>query len=107
MESDMADQPQWRIDPNDDLDFKFDFAGATNGTWDSDWLDDGETISAHVITADSGITIHDTSVTDDGTSVTFWAKLGTAGQDYRVHCKITTSLSRVRKVSRLLYCREA
>lgn len=78
-------------DAQDVLDYKFDFANATNGGNDSDWLASGETISTHTITAESGITIDSSSVTDTNTSVTVWASGGTAGESYDIACKITTS----------------
>lgn len=52
----------------------------------------GETIADHTITADTGITV-DSSTEDDG-KVTVWLSGGTAGINYKVACKITTSAGR-------------
>lgn len=81
-------------DPAAVLDYKFDWAASTNGTGDSDWLVAGETISAHTVTADTGLTV-DSSSTDDGaTSVVAWLSGGTAGRTYDVVCQITTTDAR-------------
>lgn len=83
-------------DPDAVLDYKWDFAALTNGSGSSDWLDTGnsETISVKAITADTGITIDSSSITDTNTSVTVWLSGGTAGTDYGVTCHITTSAGR-------------
>lgn len=87
-------------DPADDLDYKFDFAGETNGVAhaDSDWLAAGETIASFIITVPAGITegsgAKATALSDANTSVTIWLSGGTAGTDYDIACKITTSASR-------------
>ena len=81
-------------DPDAVLDFKFDWAASTNGSGDSDWLASGETISTKTVTADSGITIDSSSITDTNTSVTVWLSGGTAETIYKVSCKIATSGSR-------------
>jgi hypothetical protein len=81
-------------DPNAVLDYKFDWANTTNGGTEADWLEDGETIATHTVTATTGITVDDSDITDDGTSVTVWLSGGTAGESYRVTCAIVTSASR-------------
>ena len=83
-------------DPDAVLDYKFDWAASTNGSGDTDWLDttNGETIASHTITADTGITVDSSSITDTNTSVTVWLSSGTAGTDYTVTCQIVTSASR-------------
>lgn len=81
-------------DPAAVLDYKFDWANTTNGGTVSDWLASGETISTRTITADSGITVDSSSITDTSTSVTVWLSGGTTGQVYNVACKIVTSASR-------------
>jgi len=75
------------------LDFKFDFAPLANGQVgaNSDWLESGETITGHTITADAGITVDSSSFTDTNTSVTVWLSGGTAGNKYRINCEITTA----------------
>ena len=70
-------------DPSAVLDWMFDW---------TDWLASGETIISHTITADTGITA-DSSTESDG-KVTVWLSGGTAGINYKVACKITTSAGR-------------
>jgi len=70
-------------DPDAVLDYVFDW---------SDWLADGETISSHEISIETGITKDSDSADDD--SVTVWLSGGTAGEEYTVACKIVTSDSR-------------
>lgn len=88
-------------DPDADLDYKFDWRALTNGALGatSDWLAAGETISTFVITAAAGITLGTggkaPAKTNSDTSVTVWLSGGTAGMDYTVACKITTSATRV------------
>ena len=71
---------QYLKDPSAVLDWVFDW---------SDWLADSETISSHVITVDTGLT-KDSSTESSG-KVTVWLSGGTAGQNYKVACKIVTS----------------
>jgi hypothetical protein len=73
-------------DPDAVLDYKFD--------WDTNYLEDGETISSHAIAATSGITVDSSSITDANRTVTVWLSGGTAGNEYTVSCEIVTSLSR-------------
>ena len=70
-------------DPSAVLDYVFDWSG---------WLAIGETITDYTITADTGITV-DSPTEDDG-KVTVWLSGGTAGINYKVACKITTSAGR-------------
>lgn len=70
-------------DPSAVLDYVFDW---------TEWLATGETITDHTITADTGITV-DSSAKSDG-KVTVWLSGGTAGKNYKVACKITTSAGR-------------
>ena len=78
-------------DPSAVLDYAFDWTG---------WLAAGETIAVDsetgekliTITADTGITV-DSSTELDG-KVTVWLSGGTAGINYKVACKITTSAGR-------------
>ena len=83
-------------DPDDILDYKFDFAAETNARPDAagDWLEAAETISTKTVTAETGITVVSSAITDTGTSVTVWLSGGTAGTGYLVACKVTTSKSR-------------
>jgi len=78
-------------DPSAVLDYAYDW---------TEWLANGETIAVDsetgekliTITADTGITV-DSSTEDDG-KVTVWLSGGTAGINYKVACKITTSAGR-------------
>lgn len=83
-------------DPDAVLDYVFDWIT-------EDWLETGETISTYVITVDIGLT-KDTDNKSDG-SVTVWLSGGTAGTDYTVACKITTSMGRVDERSIKIRCR--
>ena len=71
-------------DPSAVLDYVFD--------WKEEWLATGETIADHTITADTGITVD--SSTEDAGKVTVWLSGGTAGINYKVACKITTTAGR-------------
>ena len=70
-------------DPSAVLDYVFDWTG---------WLATGETITDHMITADTGITVD--SWTEDDGKVTVWLSGGTAGINYKVACLITTTEGR-------------
>ena len=99
-------QTEWIKDPDAVLDYKFDWKASTNGTGDSDWLAAGETISAHVIDEDTGITVDSSALSDANTSVTVWLSGGTAGTDYSVRCEIDTSASRTDERTMIIKCRE-
>ena len=81
----------FKKDPDAVLDFKFDWATSTNGHGFTDWLDTGETIQSHVITAEAGITLDSDVAADANTSVVAWLSGGTAGTTYDVACKIVTT----------------
>ena len=83
-------------DPDAVLDFKFDWKAATNqsNTALSDWLGSVETISSRTVTADSGITVDSSNITDTNTSVTVCLSGGTVGTVYSVMCEIVTSAGR-------------
>ena len=70
-------------DPSAVLDYVFDW---------TEWLATGETITNHTITVDTGLTKD--SSTESGGKVTVWLSGGTAGKNYKVACKITTSAGR-------------
>ncbi len=70
-------------DPSAVLDYVFDWTG---------WLASGETIDTHTITVDTGLTKD--SSTESGGKVTVWLSGGTAGENYKVACLITTSAGR-------------
>lgn len=87
-------------DPDEVLDYVFDFAPLTNGRGDTDWLASGETIASKTITADTGITVDSSAITDSSTSVTVWLSGGTVGQRYKVSCRAVTTASTPRTVER-------
>lgn len=82
-------------DPNAVLDYAFDW---------TEWLESGETISSQVVTVDTGIT-KDSDSESSGT-VTTWLSGGTAGTDYTIACKITTSAGRTDERSIVIHCEE-
>lgn len=90
----MADLPYFVKDPDAVLDYVFDWAASTNSSGDTDWLASGETISSHSISADTGLTVDSSALSDSNTSVTVWLSGGTAGTMYGVRCRVTTSASR-------------
>jgi len=83
-------------DPKDHLDYVF--------NW-SPWLQDGgETIESYVITAETGITVGEKA--ECGGKVTVWLSGGTAGANYMVSCRITTSVGRIAERSMLIKVRQ-
>ncbi len=79
------------------LDYKFDFAGSTNGSGaTSDILVSGETISSYTITISDASLIKDSdSLADDSTSVIVWVSGGDITDAvYYVTCHIVTTDSR-------------
>jgi len=70
-------------DPSSVLDYSVDWGR---------WLDAGETITAHDVTAPTGITLDSDDETDG--KVTAWLSGGTAGRSYTVAYAITTSAGR-------------
>lgn len=81
----MATQSQtFRKDPHAKLDYGFDW---------SSWLASGETITDSLWTIPTGITKVSDQKDDD--SVTVWLSGGTAGESYKIACKVTTSASRI------------
>lgn len=94
----MADH--WYKDPDDTIQYVFDWAPLANGTGDSNWLDQTsspiETISSVSLTADSpGPHIDSYTLTDSNTSVTLKLSSGIAGNVYKILCKITSSYGQV------------
>lgn len=74
----------WVKDPDADLPWHFDW---------TDWLDEGEAITASVMTPSAGITIHDAAFSSTDTTV--WVTGGTVGTVYTVANRITTSQDKV------------
>ena len=83
-------------DPSAVLDYAFDWLS-------KNWLESGETISNHTITADIGITV-DSDSESDGV-VTIWLSGGTHSIDYIVACEIETSKGRTDERSINIRCR--
>jgi hypothetical protein len=54
------------------------------------WLDDGDTIISHTVTASPGLTVDSSSTNADGKSVTVWLRGGVLGQSYEVTVHIVT-----------------
>lgn len=93
-------------DPAAVLDYVFDFrplAHARPGAV-SDYLETGETITDHEVTATSGLTVDSTSE-DDG-AVTVWLSGGTVHQTYTVDCTIVTSAGRTDSRSIEIECKD-
>jgi hypothetical protein len=91
---------KWYKDPDDTLNFKFDYAPLENGNGNSNWLDRTssplEIISEKSLSIDSpGPTIESSTITDSSTSVMISVSGGTAGHQYKVVCTITTSTGQV------------
>jgi len=81
-------------DPSAKLDYIFDWAAERNNRDLSDWLLPDETIVDMEVTAETGITIVSSSRIDDDTAVLVWLSGGSDGEEYKISCKITTSLER-------------
>ena len=79
----MSLDTQYLKDPSAVLDWSFDW---------TDWLAIDETIITHTVTADTGITVD--SSDEKAGFVTVWLSGGTAGENYKVACLITTSANR-------------
>jgi hypothetical protein len=79
----VATVTDWLKDPDAVLDWRWDW---------SDWLADGETITASVMTVSAGLVKN--SDTYSATSATVWLSGGTPGTPYSVANRITTSAGR-------------
>lgn len=84
-------------DPAAELDYGFDWA-------ERGWLDTGETITAAVWTIPAGLTLITSQIIGDKTVA--WLGGGTAGTDYIIACRITTSAGRTDERSMTLRVRE-
>jgi len=83
-------------DPEEVLDYKFDWAPLTNERPDgiSDWLRDGETIVSATVVGEAGITVNSSVIADAETSVVAWVSGGVAGTRYKITCNIVTTSNR-------------
>ena len=89
-------------DPEAVLDYPLDLAAATNGTGAEDWLESGETVSAHTVTVPSGLTLDSSNVTNSGTTIVAWISGGTAGSSYDVNYEWTTTGGRTDQRTRTI-----
>lgn len=80
-------------DPQAVLDYRFDW---------TPWLATPETISTHVVTVPSGLTLESSAQTDSNKSVTAWLSGGVAGKSYRVTCRVVTSQGRTDERSAII-----
>jgi hypothetical protein len=86
----------WLKDPDETVQYKFDWAPLRNGNGDSDWLDSStspqETISSYTLTAESpGLTVTADSLADSNSSVSLKLSGGSEGSTYDVTCQVVTS----------------
>jgi hypothetical protein len=87
---------RYLLDPNAVEDFGFDWAAKTHGVSGatSDWLENGETLTAATVTADDGgLTITNVTFTPDGL-VTYRVSQGTVNTEQRVTCHVVSSTGR-------------
>lgn len=85
--------PTKEKDPDEILDYVFDFAPNTNGRSgaSTDYLDSGETISSHSVTVPAGATLDSSAAILTNTAVRAWISGGTPGTTYRVLCQVVTT----------------
>lgn len=70
----------------------------------ADWLGEGETIASQAVTAQAGIVVDQVAQADG--IVSYRISGGSAGVDYIVTCRITTSLGNIDERSVLYRVRE-
>ena len=87
-------------DPDDSILVVFDFAGLTNGTGLSDFLEAGESIASYVLTPQTGITVAGDSSTAN--TVSCIVSGGSNGSTYTLACRITTDASPARVIERTM-----
>jgi len=85
---------QFVKDPDEVLDYTFDWAT---------WLN-GDTIASDTVTVDTGLTKDSDS--NDTDSVTVWLSGGTAGTAYKVSSKIVTAAGRTAERTIIITVRE-
>ena len=81
-------------DPDEVLDYLYDFAALTNGNGDEDYLQAGETISTYSFVVPTGITKDSDVLVNGDTSVKVWLSGGTLGESYNITCRIDTDAGR-------------
>lgn len=89
------------------LDFTFDWKALTNEVPGgvSDWLSEDETIASFEIESDDGIVLDASVAVNSNTAVQVWLSGGSVGEEYEIHCAITTSNSPARKDERTITIR--
>jgi hypothetical protein len=93
---------RWIKDPDETLQYKFDWAPLANGTGDSNWLDRTsspvEYISSQttVCTDSPSVTIDSSEIILSSTAVAVKISGGTIGSRYRIRNRITTSTGQIR-----------
>lgn len=96
----LSDDPK---DPDDVLDYVFDWKAKTNGTGDEDWLQDGETIASYTLTPSAGIVVDSSEYSDGSTAVRVWLSGGTPNSRQKVACRIVTNNATPRTKERTGY----
>jgi molybdopterin biosynthesis enzyme MoaB len=82
-------------DPDATLDYRWDYRALTNGTGRTDWLEVGETIASYEVLPDAGLVVESDETVDTASAVVVWLSGGTAGADYDVTVRVTTTAGRV------------
>jgi hypothetical protein len=85
--------PYWEKDPEAVKDYELDWTA---------WLD-GDTISAHTVTAQDGLSVDANS--EASGVVTIWLSGGTHGRAYKVTCEIVTVGGRTEQRSFEIHCK--
>ena len=62
-----------------------------------EWLSSDDFISSVVTTADSGVTVQGTVISNSGRAVKLWITGGTSGATYKVQVRMTTEDGRVKE----------
>ena len=86
---------RWLKDPDDTVQYMFDWAPLTNGNGDIDLLDmtssPVESIDTATVSADTGLTVVGYGKVRSNTAVMVKLSGGTAGKQYSVTCDIVTT----------------
>lgn len=78
----MSSNSAFTKDPDATLDYMWDW---------SSWLDDGDTIVAATVVAETGISVDSYAINAEGTAVTAWISGGTPSNKYRIVNHIQTN----------------
>lgn len=82
----------WTKDPNDVVDYLFDWTLWLSG----DPIDPDDTIASADVTAPDGLTVDTSSIVNDNTGVVARLSSGSLGETYGVQCRITTAGGQVK-----------